>query len=252
MKTPTQRHAPSLALVCSLGIGFLIGCAAQESPAPASPSAMQSSTTAEIVESLERASREFEVAQATQDPIAMAQAALDRIEIAKEWLNKEDAAQFIENSIVMIHRARLLASQDEETYETLQGMLADADIGPEMGIADFGRFFGNTRNALRRKRVTTYVIEGQSEQVLHLRVSDDIGVIVYVEAPAYRGVRLRLSDEEGVVHCDDSSELGDLICRFRPSGAGRVTASIVNPGAREVTVLMITNHPIADGILIRD
>ncbi|NNE56306.1 MAG: hypothetical protein HKN32_09815, partial [Flavobacteriales bacterium] len=55
---------------------------------------------------------------------------------------------------------------------------------------------------------------------------------------------LELSDESGRVLCNDMSEHGGLICRFRPGQADLVTASVTNPSLTEVTVLMISNHPI--------
>ncbi|MEQ8689626.1 MAG: hypothetical protein RIC89_02155 [Pseudomonadales bacterium] len=178
----------------------------------------------------------------------MAEAALKRIEIAERWFHPDEVTPFLENSLVMIDRARLVASQNKDTHEKLLKLLADADIGADAETGNFGRLFGNTGNALQRKRATTLVIKEKSERVVHLRVLDDIGVIVYIEAPALHGIRLQLTDEAGLVYCSDASEHGDLICRFRPSDAGVVAASITNPGPTEVSVLMITNHPLADGV----
>lgn len=235
------QHAYVFVLMLCIVAASLSGCVSQNTDPQVLP---RPTVVEEIALSLEQTSREYELALEEGDAISMAQAGLDRIEIAKRWFDQDEAGLFIENSIAMIHRARRVASHNEDTSQILENLLADADIGPETNNANFGHLFGNTGNALKRSRATALAVRGRSERVVQLRVEDDIGVVVLIEAPAYHGVSLELVDDTGTVRCHDTSDHGDLICRFRPRAPGLVAASIINPSALEVSVLMITNHSI--------
>ncbi len=222
------------------------GCVSQDPERTEAKSSRASAAIEVTIARLQTLNAAYERAQRESDAIAMAASALQRLQVVDGRLAEQDAPLFIENTVSMIQRAKMVAAGNQEVRAQLDALLADVDLEHEQTFGAFGQLFGNTSDALKRKRVRSYDIARESERLVRLNVADDIGVIVYVEAPFGRGVGLTLSDMADTVVCTDVSRHGSLICRHRPPKPGRVTAALSNPSPIELGVLMITNHPIAE------
>ncbi len=245
MKQMNTQRSLARSTLCALVI-LISACATQDSDRSNAQSARATSAIEETIVTLQALNAEFERAQQSRDAIAMAQAALERLEVVRDRFAEQDASLFIENTISMIQRAKIVAAGNEDMSGQLETLLEDIDLKQEQQHGTFGQLFGNTTNALKRKHSRSYEIPRESERLVRLTITDDVGVIVYVEAPFGRGVGLTLSDEADSVLCADASQHGTLICRHRPSHPGLVTAALSNPSPVELGVLMIANHPITE------
>lgn len=230
-------------------IVLLSACVSQNSRAPSNEAATTSKSAAadHALGVLEQAYAEYEIARLAGDAPAMVHAAMKRLEVSKTLLSESAATQLSQKTVEMILQARGVAADDRESLAKIDATLSEADLDLTREFGGSGNLFGNLgklTGALKSEQLLSYTLAPGDIRLIRLRVASDSGAIVYVEAPARRGVTLRVVEDDGTPLCSDSSEHGVLICRWRPESNGFANVTIEHDGAVEVAVLMLTNRPV--------
>jgi len=239
------------ALLAFFYIVVIASCASHPSRETAGEPSIDFAT--DTIGKLQKARNDYEAARETGDGVAMAQAALTRLEVSARSWSRDVEVQLIMKTRDLLRQARIVAGDDEAAQAAIKKLIEGVDLGPSVVTVN-GRLVGGVllglTSPLFGKQFRTYTLDAGDVEALDFHVTASKGAIVYVEARELSGIVLtiRANDknstkkDDQTILCRDASPHGFLICRWRPQRDGVVKIILENPGMVGEPVLMITNQ----------
>ena len=204
---------------------------------------------------LANAAKDYTAAREAGDGVAMARAAISRFDASARLVTDDAEVLLAMKTHDMLRQAHIVANGDAAALAEISKLIDKLDVGLSHELASEGRFssLGSLKGAVNKapsSQFETYALDAGDIKSIDLPVTATKGLIVYVEAPELGGIVLSLhatgksvAEGEGKsVLCQDASQHGILMCRWRPRRDSVVKISIENTGLVTEPILMITNQ----------